>query len=67
VTRFLLDRVSKVPPQQLSWSRVAGPYYGNEIATLTLDGRSARVVVEQASIDRAGTARLTPVVELPLA
>jgi phosphodiesterase/alkaline phosphatase D-like protein len=65
-TRFLLDRVSRVPPQELSWSRLAGPFYGNEIATLTLAGRSARVVIEQATVDRSGTARLTPVVDLPL-
>jgi hypothetical protein len=64
--RFLMDVVARVPPQPLSWTRLAGPYYGNEIATLTLDGRSARVVVERATVDRSGTARLAPVVDLPL-
>jgi hypothetical protein len=66
VMRFLLGRVSRMPPQPLSWTRLAGPYYGNEIASLTLDGRSARVVIERARVDRSGTARLTPVVDLPL-
>jgi hypothetical protein len=66
VTRFLLTRVSKVPPQPLTWSRLAGPYYGNEIATLTLDGRQARVVIERAGLDGRGTATLTCVVDLPL-
>ena len=67
LTRFLLDRVSHVPRQPLSWSRIAGPYYGNEIATLLLDGRSARLVVEQSGRDRTGAARLTPVCDLDLA
>ena len=45
-TRFLLDRVARLPHQPLDWDRVAGPYYGNEIATLTLDGRklTARIL-----------------------
>ena len=66
ITRFVLTRISKVPPQPLTWSKLAGPYYGNEIATLTLDGRSARVAIERAVVDDAGNARLTRVVELPL-
>jgi phosphodiesterase/alkaline phosphatase D-like protein len=35
------------PPKQVSWERLAGPLFGNTIATLDLDGRSARVVFEQ--------------------
>jgi len=66
VTRFLLTRVSEVPPQPLTWSRMAGPYYGNEIATLTLDGRSARVAIERARTDDAGRAGLVRVLDLPL-
>jgi hypothetical protein len=67
VTRFLLDRVARLPRQDLNWSRLAGPFYGNEIATLLLDGRSARLVIERADRDRTGTARLTPVCDLVLA
>jgi hypothetical protein len=66
-TRFLLDRVARVPRQELRWSRLAGPFYGNEIATLVLDGSTARLVVERAGRSRGGQARLTPVVDLPLA
>ena len=66
VVRFALERVSTVPPQELSWSRLAGPYYGNEIATLTLEGDSARLVIERARRDESGAARLAPVVNLPL-
>ena len=51
-TRFLLTSVARVPKQELSWSKLAGPYYGNEIATLLLDGRSARLVIEKAGRDR---------------
>jgi len=66
VTRFLLDRVARVPPQPLTWSREAGPCYGNEIATLTLEGRSARLLLERATTSAAPVARLEPVAELPL-
>src|SRR3954454_5852228 len=65
-TKFLLDKVSHLPPQPLTWSRLAGPYYGNEIATLRLAGRDARLVIEKAGRDAADQPTLTPVVELPL-
>jgi phosphodiesterase/alkaline phosphatase D-like protein len=61
--RFLMDRVARVPQQPLSWRRLAGPYYGNEIATLTLHGRSARLLVERSSRSRSG---LVPVIDIPL-
>jgi hypothetical protein len=64
---FLMNKVARLPRQELDWSRLAGPFYGNEIATLLLDGRSATLVIEKAGRDRDGTARLTPVVDLPLA
>ena len=66
-TRLVLDRLSKVPPQPLSWHRVAGPFYGNQIATLHLEGRSARVVFEQGVAQPDGQGGLTPVAELVLA
>ena len=66
VTRFVLTRVTEVPPQPLTWSRLAGPYYGNEIATLTLDGRSAEVLIERAGVQDDSPPTLTCVVNLPL-
>jgi PhoD-like phosphatase len=66
VTKFLLQRVSHVPPQPLSWERLAGPCYGNEIATLRLDGRAAALVIEKAGSDPSGRLTLTPVVTLRL-
>jgi hypothetical protein len=65
-TRFLLDRVARLPRQPLDWSRLAGPFYGNEIATLTLDGRVARLVIERAHRSESGEQHLHPAVELPL-
>jgi len=35
------------PPKQVTWKKVAGPFFGNTIATLRLDGRSAVAVFEQ--------------------
>jgi PhoD-like phosphatase len=66
ITRFLLQRVSHLPAQPLSWERIAGPHYGNEIATLRLDGRSATLVIEKAGRDPGGNPTLTPVVDLTL-
>ncbi|WP_420453187.1 alkaline phosphatase D family protein [Ilumatobacter sp.] len=66
LTRFLLERVTKVPDQPLTWTREAGPFWGNEIATLVLDGRSAHVEIERAGRDDHGTPELTQVVSLRL-
>ena len=66
-TRFLLERVTDVPDQPLTWTREAGPFYGNELATLTLDGRSAQMKLERAGRDRDGEPELTEVVDLSLA
>ncbi|MEV0855762.1 alkaline phosphatase D family protein [Nocardia fluminea] len=65
VTRFLLDRVSTVPPVSVEWSRVTGPFFGNQIATLYLRGRTSRLVLEQVSTD-GGRPHLTTVAELVL-
>jgi hypothetical protein len=67
VTRFLLDRVSRVPPADLDWSRLCGPLFGDQIATLSLDGRSAAVLIEKAGNDARGRAELSPAATLPLA
>ena len=36
-----------VPPLPLSWANTCGPLFGNTIATLQVDGRSAEVLFEQ--------------------
>ncbi len=35
------------PPTPVTWRRLAGPLFGNTIATLEIEGRSARVLFEQ--------------------
>ena len=67
VTRFLLDRVSRVPPAELDWSRLRGPLFGDQIATLTLEGRSAALLIEKAGSDPRGRPELSPAATLPLA
>jgi len=65
-TRFLLGAVAKVPSMGIGWSRLSGPYFGDQIATLTLEGRSARLVFEKASTDASGKPRLRPILERSL-
>ncbi|MEO6501609.1 MAG: alkaline phosphatase D family protein [Jatrophihabitantaceae bacterium] len=50
-TRSLLSVVTRVPRTQLSWTREAGPYFGNELMTFTAAGRIALVELAQT---RAG-------------
>jgi hypothetical protein len=66
LTRFLLQRVSHLPAQPLSWERIAGPHFGNEIATLHLDGRSAKLVIEKAGRGARWDPVLTEVVDITL-
>jgi hypothetical protein len=65
VMRFLLGRLSKVPPLVIDWDRLTGPHFGDEIATLTLEGRSADVLIEKACL-RGRDPALSAVVRLPL-
>ncbi|WP_068274507.1 alkaline phosphatase D family protein [Aldersonia kunmingensis] len=47
-TRFILGRVSHVPPMIIDWRERSRPQFGNQIATLRLSGRTAHLVVEKA-------------------
>jgi len=47
VTRFL-DRWTGVPPLPIHWHHPSGPHFGNTLALLILDGRSARVRLERS-------------------
>ncbi|MFG2512780.1 alkaline phosphatase D family protein [Streptomyces sp. NPDC048584] len=51
------------PP--VGWRRTGGPWFGNQLMTLTADGRSAVLRLEHARADEAG-ARLTRVTETRL-
>ncbi|MEV6582445.1 alkaline phosphatase D family protein [Streptomyces sp. NPDC051582] len=54
------------PP--LSWRRTGGPWFGNQLMTLALAGRSARLRLDQAHKGRKGekTARLVTVLDREL-
>ena len=47
-TRAILGLLAKVPPMILEWSREAGPYFGDELMTLVIDGRRADLVLQKA-------------------
>ncbi|MET8643452.1 DUF7800 domain-containing protein [Streptomyces sp. NPDC004096] len=50
----------------LDWRRAGGPWFGNQLMTLTLRGRSASLRVDRARPDGTGKARLTTVEESSL-
>ena len=47
-TRVLLGTVARVPRPFVEWKRLAGPFFGNDLMTLTLSGRHADLLLEQA-------------------
>jgi hypothetical protein len=59
-TRVVLGLLGPVPPPSVEWDRLAGPYFGNQLMTLRLNGRRAEVVLEQAGL-ADGRAALTEV------
>ncbi|MFG2029760.1 alkaline phosphatase D family protein [Streptomyces sp. NPDC048825] len=56
-----------VPRPPIDWRRTGGPWFGNQLMTLTLRGRSARLRLDQARAEKGGGARLRTVVESELA
>ncbi|MGH8861435.1 MAG: alkaline phosphatase D family protein [Jatrophihabitantaceae bacterium] len=64
--RMLLGVVAKVPPVSLRWTRLAGPYFGNEIAEFVAHGRQATTVLRK-SAPVADRAELHEVARLELA
>ncbi|WP_031476323.1 alkaline phosphatase D family protein [Streptomyces bicolor] len=55
------------PRPPIDWRRTGGPWFGNQLMTLTLRGRSARLRLEQARESRGGGARLRTIAESELA
>ena len=43
-----ISRWSGVPSLPIHWTHPSGPHFGNEIGSVTFDGRSARVVLERS-------------------
>lgn len=61
----MLARHGKVPPVPVHWRKLHGPYFGNQLMTLTLDGRGARLRLELAVPD-SPRSRLTTTVDTAL-
>jgi hypothetical protein len=59
-----LARWARVPDSELEWQKQCGPFFGNEIGELVLDGRSARFVLF-ATAD-SGAEELREVADLEL-
>ncbi|MBL6274895.1 alkaline phosphatase family protein [Micromonospora fiedleri] len=59
-----LARTAGVPRPQVRWRKLAGPYFGNAVATLTHASRTADVVIEGTTSDghlrQVAHHRLTP-------
>ncbi len=51
-TRVLLGVVATPPAPVVEWTRLAGPYFGNDLMTLHLEGSRATLVLEQAGPSR---------------
>jgi hypothetical protein len=45
-TRVVLGRFASVPRPHLHWGRTAGPFFGNAVATLRFEGRTAVLLLE---------------------
>ena len=60
-TRVALGVIARVPQPSVEWTRLVGPYFGNDLMTLRLDGREADVILEQAgpAADRPTLTELT--------
>ena len=48
-TRGVLGLLVSLPTVPIRWTRLAGPYFGNEVATLVLDGRQSTAILERAA------------------
>ncbi|MDI6516005.1 alkaline phosphatase D family protein [Streptomyces coelicoflavus] len=62
-----IARHGRCAPPAVSWRRTGGPWFGNQIMTLTLRGRSARLRLEQARANRDGTNALRTITDRELA
>ncbi|MEU6458378.1 alkaline phosphatase D family protein [Streptomyces sp. NPDC047065] len=62
-----IARHGRCAPAAVSWRKTGGPWFGNQLMTLTLRGRSARLRLEQARTDRGGGITLRTAMERDLA
>jgi PhoD-like phosphatase len=61
-----LRALARVPRNSLQWSKQAGPFFGNELGELVLDGPDARLLLWATSRDDDGTPRFTQVLDTRL-
>jgi hypothetical protein len=61
-----LARAARVDRTTWQWECVAGPWFDNQVATLTLDGPHARLVIEKGLPAYPGPARLERVLDRAL-
>jgi hypothetical protein len=61
-----IARLARVRPSELEWTKAAGPYFGNQLGELVLEGREARFRLFVSDRDEAGHETLDEVVDLPL-
>jgi DNA-binding transcriptional regulator YhcF (GntR family) len=59
-----LARFAKAEPTDLRWDKQAGPFFGNQIGELVLEGREARFLL---SVSEIGDTSLRQVLDAPLA
>lgn len=56
-----LRRLARVPRTRLRWLKRSGPFFGNELAVLTLDAKSAQLRFEKAETGQDGKPMLRTV------
>jgi hypothetical protein len=49
--RVIIGTVARIPRPRTRWHRLAGPLFGNDVMSLTLDGPRAQVRLDQAGPD----------------
>jgi hypothetical protein len=59
-----LARIARAEPSSLLWEKKGGPFFGNQIGELVLEGRSARFLL---SVTELGQPDLHQVLDMPLA
>ncbi|MCV2488942.1 alkaline phosphatase family protein [Geodermatophilus sp. YIM 151500] len=62
-----VGRLARVEPTSLEWEKQAGPYFGNEIGELVLDGRQARFLLYATGRDGQGRDEWRQVADMELA
>jgi len=61
-----LRTLARVPHSTLQWRKQAGPFFGNELGELVLDGRDARFLLWAAGRDDDGRQQFTQVLDTRL-